>query len=399
MQAVILAAGKGKRMLPLSKLRHKGMLPVGNAPIIENIIIESQKAGLNDFVVVTSYNSDSITRYFGDGEKLGANIVYCYQKQLTGTGAALQSAQDVLQSKFMVFNSDLLISAADIQKLSSSEIATIGVKERLNPSGFGIVEEQNGRVKRIAEKPLVALTSLVNTGVYVLNNQIFDAIEKTSLSPRDEIELTQALQILIEQDIPVGCTPIESWQDISYPYDMLDANAHLLSQVVSDNKGIIEKNVHIDGTCRIGAGSIIRSGSYIIGPVIIGENCDIGPNCFIRFATAIGNSCRIGSGVEIKNSIVMNSTNISHLSYVGDSIIGENCNLGAGTIIANIRFDKKPVTMNRINTGRSKLGAIIGDDVQTGINVSINAGTIIGNRVRVNPRALAHGNINDDTQL
>jgi bifunctional UDP-N-acetylglucosamine pyrophosphorylase/glucosamine-1-phosphate N-acetyltransferase len=128
-----------------------------------------------------------------------------------------------------------------------------------------------------------------------------------------------------------------------------------------------------------------------VGPVIIGQNCDIGPNCVIRAGTAIGDHCHIGASVEVNNCIVMSGSKIPHLNFVGDSIIGENCNLGAGTKIANMKLDQRPIKMNGVETYRRTLGAVIGDNVQTGINASINAGTVIGNKAFIGPEALARG--------
>ena len=145
------------------------------------------------------------------------------------------------------------------------------------------------------------------------------------------------------------------------------------------------------GLVSIGENTVVRSGSYIVGPTIIGRNCDIGPNCYIRASTSIGDDCHIGTAVEVKNSIIMKGTKIPHHNYVGDSVIGEECNLGAGTKIANLKIDKGNIVVTGIDTKRRKLGAIIGDRVQTGINTSINVGCIIGNDVRIGPGALAHG--------
>ena len=157
-------------------------------------------------------------------------------------------------------------------------------------------------------------------------------------------------------------------------------------------------NVVLKGAVAIGEGSRVRSGAYIEGPVIIGDHCDIGPNCFIRPATAIGDGCHIGAGVEIKNCIIMNGSKVPHLSYVGDSVIGENCNLGAGTKVANLRLDKRDIRVRGVETGRRKLGAIIGDNVQTGINVSINVGTLIGNDVFIGPGRTVSGDIQSNTR-
>lgn len=173
----------------------------------------------------------------------------------------------------------------------------------------------------------------------------------------------------------------------------------LLADAESQNLGEIEDNVVIKGTVSIGKGTIIRSGSYIVGPVSIGQNCDIGPNCYIRPSTSIGDDCHIGNAVEVKNSIVMKGSKIPHHNYVGDSVIGEGCNLGAGTKIADLRLDKKDIRIANIDTRRRKLGAIIGDRVETGINACINVGCIIGNNTHIGPGAVARGVIAPDSTI
>ena len=145
------------------------------------------------------------------------------------------------------------------------------------------------------------------------------------------------------------------------------------------------------------------NGSYIEGPVAIGENCKIGPNCYIRPYTSIENSCHIGNACEVKHSIIMNNSNAPHQNYIGDSVIGDYCNLGAGTKIANLRLDKKNIIAilngKTIDTKRKKLGAIVGDNVQTGINAMINVGTLIGCNVFIGPGSLVRGDIQPNASL
>jgi bifunctional UDP-N-acetylglucosamine pyrophosphorylase/glucosamine-1-phosphate N-acetyltransferase len=399
MEAVILAAGEGIRMRPLTSNRPKAMLPIANKPILEHIIIEAKKAGITDFVIVAGYKDDEITSYFGNGDQWGVRIFYRLQQQATGTADALRLAQSVVRGNFLVLNGDIIVNEHDIRKISQSDQITIGVKKVSDPSGFGIIEEKGGAVRHIFEKSEKPTSNLANTGVYLMTQQIFPAISNTAESERGEFELTRSLEMLIEQGVPVRCETIECWQDISYPWDLLDANATAMSGMSECIEGMIEENVHIDGPVNIGHGTIIRSGSYIVGPVCIGRDCDIGPNCYIRPSTSIADNCRIGAGVEIKNSIIMRRTFIPHQNFVGDSIIGENCNLGAGTKIANLRLDKTPIRINGQNTNRNRLGAILGDGVMTGINVSINARTIIGNNVWIGPGMLAIGAIADNTRL
>jgi len=170
----------------------------------------------------------------------------------------------------------------------------------------------------------------------------------------------------------------KAWIPITYSWDLINANEILLKNIKQEIKGKIERYVTVKGNIKLGKNSIIKSGVYIEGSVIIGENCIIGPNCYLRGSTSIGNNSKIGQAVEIKNSIIGDNTKIPHLSYIGDSVIGDNCNLGAGTITANLRHDhgviKSKVKGELISTGRKKFGTIIGDNVHTGIKTTIYPG-------------------------
>jgi bifunctional UDP-N-acetylglucosamine pyrophosphorylase/glucosamine-1-phosphate N-acetyltransferase len=204
---------------------------------------------------------------------------------------------------------------------------------------------------------------------------------------------------MIEAGSGIDSHMISQWLDISYPWDLLAANEAFMTDLEARNLGEVEANVVMKGAVAIGKNTIVRSGSYIIGPVVIGENCDIGPNCYIRPCTAIGDDCHIGNAVEVKNCIIMKGSNLPHHNYAGDSVIGEGCNFGAGTKIANLRLDKKVVRVDGIDTGRRKLGAIIGDMVETGINASINVGSLVGDRTFIGPGAVASGVIAPESRI
>ena len=225
------------------------------------------------------------------------------------------------------------------------------------------------------------------------------AISRTEKSPRGEYEITDSLQLLMDAGHDISYQEINYWLDLSYPWDLLSANESLLARIESQNLGEVEENVVMKGAVSIGKNTVVRSGAYIVGPVIIGEDCEIGPNCYIRPHTSIGDGCHIGAAVEVKNSIIMKGSKIPHHNYVGDSVIGEQCNLGAGTKIANLRLDKKNIQAAGIDTRRRKLGAIIGDSVETGINASINVGSMIGNNTFIGPGAVVSGVILPDSKI
>ncbi len=190
------------------------------------------------------------------------------------------------------------------------------------------------------------------------------------------------------------------WSDIGLPWQFLDANSNLLEKLEKKILGKIEENVQISGNVYIGEGTNVLSGSYIQGPCYIGNNNLIGPNSFIRPYTFIANDCHIGMS-EIKNSIILSNSSIPHFNYVGDSIICENVNLGAGTKIANLRFDDKSVKVKikdqLVDSRRKKLGSIIGPNVKTGINVSIMTGKIIYENSRIGAHTIVREDIPPNT--
>lgn len=182
-----------------------------------------------------------------------------------------------------------------------------------------------------------------------------------------------------EQEIrtEAGCFPIV------YPWDLLKMNEEVVALMDETTLiGEVSPMATISGNVRLGPGAKILSGTVIEGPVVIGANTKIGPNAFVRGATSIGANCYIGHGAEVKNSIIYPKTYISRHCYVGDSIIGSHVTLGAGTKTENHRHDgKHHISMIRnkpINTGRYKLGVVIGDGVRSGVNTSLGAGVKIG---------------------
>ncbi|MFH1381962.1 MAG: bifunctional sugar-1-phosphate nucleotidylyltransferase/acetyltransferase [Chloroflexota bacterium] len=399
MKAVILAAGEGARMRPLTYTRPKVMIPIANKPILEHLLIEAVQAGIKEFILIVGYHDEQVRNYFGDGKKWGAKISYSTQNKQLGTADALRVVESQLGDNFLMMNGDIIVRQEDIRSLIEKNNTSVSVFEVENTRDLGLVEVREDRVIRIHEKVEKPPSRLANAGLYLFTPEIFAAIAETPKSLRGEYEITDSLQRLIDRQHPVSCHRIGYWLDLSYPWDLLPANEPLLARVQSQNLGKVEENVALRGTVNIGKGTVVKSGAYITGPVIIGQNCDIGPNCYIRPYTSIGDNCHVGAAVEVKNSIIMRGTKIPHLNYVGDSVIGEGCNLGAGTKIANLRLDEKEIWVAGQETKRRKLGAIIGDKVGTGINASINIGTMIGNNTQIGPGAIASGIILPDSKI
>jgi len=399
LKAVILAAGEGSRMRPLTYVRPKVMLPIANKPILEHLLIEASKAGIEEFIFVVGYKDEQVRDYFANGEKWGVNIAYANQRKQLGTADALKMIEGLVEGNFLVMNGDIIVNRKDIKKLASKNDNTLSVIEVKNTRDLGVVELSEGKVVQIYEKEVKPPSRMANAGLYQFTPEIFSVLSLTEKSSRGEYEVTDSLKLLMDKEHDIAYQKINYWLDLSYPWDLLPANESLLAGIKVQNLGEIEENVVMKGVVAIGKNTVVKSGSYIVGPVIIGQNCEIGPNCYIRPYTAIGDSCHIGSAVEVKNCIIMRGSKLPHHNYVGDSIIGEECNFGAGTKIANLRLDKKEISVADINTGRRKLGAIIGDRVETGINASINVGSMIGNNTFIGPGALASGVILPNSRI
>lgn len=170
---------------------------------------------------------------------------------------------------------------------------------------------------------------------------------------------------------------------VRYPWEFILINEKLVAELTEpDYRGDVSPAAHIDGTMHIGEGSKILPGVVIEGNIVIGKNCKIGPNCYLRGSTTIGDNCHIGQAVEIKNSIIGHESSVGHLGYVGDSIIGDKVNFGAGTITSNLRHDgtnhRSLVRDHLIDTGRRKFGTIVGDGTHTGILTAIYPGRKLG---------------------
>jgi bifunctional UDP-N-acetylglucosamine pyrophosphorylase/glucosamine-1-phosphate N-acetyltransferase len=405
LKAVILSAGEGTRMRPLTLTKPKTMLPVAGKPIIQYNLEALRDSGITEILLIVNYKEKMVKDYFKDGKEFGVNISYKTQEKLIGTANAIKYSQNFVEDHFIVLNGDIILDkeliTEIIKEYDNFKPDTLMVLTKVeDPSPFGVVEIQDNFIRNIVEKPKKdeAPSNLINTGIYIFNKDIFEKIAITKKSKRGEYEITDSLSLQIEnKKIVRGFETNKKWIDVGRPWELIEINELLLKKIKEENKGKIEKGATIHGNVFLDEGSIIRSGVYIEGFVYIGKNCDIGPNCYIRGNSYFGDNVKVGNAVEIKNSIIMENTNVNHLSYVGDSIIGSNCNLGAGTNIANLRFDDKPVKISvkgkKTDSGRRKLGSIIGDNVKTGINSSFSPGVTIGFNSFIGPEVLLHEDV------
>ncbi|VVB89712.1 Bifunctional protein GlmU [uncultured archaeon] len=394
MKAVILAAGEGLRCRPLTLTRSKVMIPVANKPLIEHIINAVAENGVKEIILVIGYKKERIMDYFGNGIDFGVKINYAFQDAQLGTAHAVKKVRGYVDTDFLVLNGDNLVDAGTIADLLAGRSGTVTLLavEREQTTGYGVVISENGRVKKILEKPKEVVSHLVNAGVYMFSQEIFDEIDKTPLSETGEYAITDTIQAMIQRGDIVSMVKTKSmWIDAVHSWDFLKANATVLEGCKKELSGVVEHGATIKGNVVVGENSIIRAGCYIVGPVTIGKNCDIGPNTVILPSTAIGDNTSVDSSVEIQNSILMNDVRIGSNSYISNSIIGANNNIGphfSTEVDRNLMIEMKGILHHA-----ELLGTVIGDDNTLSNRVLIKAGKMIANNCSIEVGVTVHRDI------
>jgi UDP-N-acetylglucosamine diphosphorylase / glucose-1-phosphate thymidylyltransferase / UDP-N-acetylgalactosamine diphosphorylase / glucosamine-1-phosphate N-acetyltransferase / galactosamine-1-phosphate N-acetyltransferase len=364
MQAVILAAGEGKRVRPLTWSRPKAMIPVANRPIIAYTIDALVKNGIREIIVVVGYRKEQVTRYLN---QLDLPVTVVVQEKQLGTAHALAQAKPEIHGDFLLLPGDNYIDAQSIARIKDIKNAIL-VKEHPHPSNFGVVTVSDGRAESIVEKPEHAASFQVSTGIYSLTKEIFQKIHCN--------DMTDVIAGMIDAGTFVRAVPAEDWQDAIYPWDLLTLNQRLLRHLPSAREGVASSHATITGPVQIGKGTTIGPNTVITGPVIIGDDCTIGPNCCILPNTSLGSRVTVEPLSLIGNSLIMDDTCIASHSRIVDAVTGERCTLADHTSIGRqdglLEIEGIPV-----HTG---FGAIIGDNVRCGPFSRIS-NSILGNNV------------------
>ncbi len=278
MKAVLLAAGEGVRLQPITATRPKHLIKLGGKPILQFCLEAVKNAGINEAVIVTHYMGDAIRQYFGDGEKFGLSISYVEQEAVLGTGNAAAAAEPYVDGDFVLVYGDLLFgidAVKDTLRLfeSGKTSAVVGVVPVDNPENYGIIElDEKKRVKGIVEKPAAAKapSNLANAGVYVFSPEVFNKIRQTKASIRGEWELTDAFTLLAKEGKTVLAAELskDDWFDVGRPWDLLDANNWALKRMDHKVLGTVEQGAHLIGQVTVAESARVRSGAYIEGTML-----------------------------------------------------------------------------------------------------------------------------------
>ncbi len=366
MQAVILAAGEGTRLRPLTRGKPKAMIPVANRPVIQHVIDALLANGIRDIVVVVGYRREYVQRFL-NGLEIPVKVVV-QEKQL-GTAHALRTAAPEIGDDFLVLPGDNYIDAASIAKIKGVPCAML-VKEHPSPSNFGVVVTRDGLVTGIIEKPEEAPTQTVSTGIV--------SLPRDSLGELSKNEMPDALMGLIRKGMRMKAVVAEDWQDAIYPWDLLRMNERLLSRITPEKSGRMAGNVTFSGVVHVGAGTSIGPNTTITGPVIIGEDCEIGPGTCILPGTSIGSRVTVDPFTLLGGSLVMDDTAIGSHSRILDAVIGEGCRIADHTSTA-----RNPSLFSiEGKVQKAEFGAVLGDRVSIAPFTVLRT-CIVGNGVTV----------------
>jgi len=329
MKGLLLAGGHGTRLRPLTYTGNKHMLPIANKPMLMYGFDHLRAAGIKEIGIVLGPLQEGILESFGDGSKFNVKITYIDQPDPKGIAHAVLISKDFLDDdSFIVYLGDNLLKesipelADEFQK--SSADAMVVISKVKDPSRFGVVQIDGRKIVKLVEKPKQYLSDWALTGVYFLRPSIFSVIETLKPSWRNELEITEAIQSLLERGGRVTYHDVSGWwKDTGRPEDILEANRLVLSDLKTTIKGKVEEGAIVSGNVEIQEGTIIRKGASIRGPATIGEYSEIQEGAYIGPFTSVGSRVKIG-GAEVENSIVLEGTTIDCRERIVDSIIGKN---------------------------------------------------------------------------
>lgn len=331
MKALILSGGKGKRLRPLTFTLPKQLVPVANQPILYYVINHILEAGIKDIgIIIAPETGEEIKRVI-QSANFNADIKFIVQDEPKGLAHAVKLAKDYLGNElFVMYLGDNLLGEGIVdvvEKFKKENIdSVILLKEVENPSSFGVaVLDKNKKVVKLVEKPKEKISNLALVGVYLFNSKIFSAIEKIKPGFRGELEITDAIQELINSGGNVECKVLQSWWlDTGKKDDLLSANTIVLDKYTKrDIKGIVEKS-EIEGRVKIDENAKIIN-SIIRGPVVIGSDTII-ENSFIGPFTSIGKKTRIVNSV-IEHSVILDNVYISCIERLEDSLVGKDAKI------------------------------------------------------------------------
>jgi len=329
LKGVILHGGYGTRLRPLTHTGPKQLIPVANKPISQYVLESLRESGIRDVAIVMGdVYPEKVKEYYGDGSRFGVKITYIYQGEPKGIAHAVGLCREFVGDEpFVVHLGDDLLKGG-IKKLvrdfkKSTYDGMVLLCRVKDPQRFGVAGfDTNGKLTRLVEKPEKPPSEYALSGIYFFRPVVFEMISQLKPSRRGELEITEAIQLLLDNEFSVGYRFVEGWwKDTGTPEDILESNRLVLDELEHEIRGKVEDEASIQGRVHIGRNSVIKGGAVVRGPATIGENTLVEDNVYVGPYTSIGHNVVIEKG-EIENSIIMDNCHIAIEEKITDSLIG-----------------------------------------------------------------------------
>ena len=388
--AVVLAAGEGTRLRPLTHNRPKPMLPAANQPILQHVLDALVEAGMDRIIIVVGYRRDRVQEYFGPHYR-DVPVEYVKQEKQLGSGHALLQVRRAVDGPVLVVNGDQLVGAAGISRVAQAfgdGGTVVGVVERADASRYGVVELDGQQVSALIEKPDRGDYRLLNAGVYAFDEEIFDVIEETPL--RDgELFLPDVIGRQIDSRA-VRAVRLEGlWADATYPWDLLDVATEILERGRTTQPKQRD-GVWVDSDARIHDSAVLQP------PVVVGPDCEVGPSTVVGPNVALAQNTTVGANVTLDRAVVDSDCRIGHGSTLVDAVLGQDVHLGVNVTVPGGPAD---VRVGNQIFEEQRLGAVLADRVQAGGNAAFEPGTLVGTEVRIGTGVTVGGHVSDGAEV
>ena len=331
MKGILLSGGAGTRLRPITHTGPKQLVPVANKPVLQYALEDFRDAGITEVGIILGHKGrEEIQEYLGDGSEFGLEITYIVQGNPLGLAHAAGCAKEFVgDDDFVMYLGDNILHQG-IEELVDSYRegdydAGIALQEVANPRQFGVAAvDESGAVRRLVEKPEAPPSNLALIGVYVFSPAIFDAIEAIEPSWRGELEITDAIQRLLDEDRKIDSHVVEGWwKDTGKPEDILEANRLVLEEIDGAVEGEIEAGAEVSGRVQLDSGAVIQEGAVVRGPVAVAEGTVISDGTYLGPYSSIGPNTEI-SNAHIESSVIIGESEISTSGKIVDSLIGRN---------------------------------------------------------------------------
>ena len=373
--AVILAAGEGRRLAPLTNRRPKPMVPVANRPLLEHVVEAVTGAGIDRILLVVGYEQERIRNHFGDGDDWGATIEYVEQSTQLGTGHAVLQAEPVVDGTFVVLNGDRIVDPSIVSRMRDravdGDLPAMTVTTAANPRQYGVVTIDGDRVTDIDEKPEGPVeTNQINAGVYAFSPAVFDAIRETHAT--GELAITATLDDLAGRE-PLSAVRYDGrWLDVSNLWDLLTVNAGLIGEAGAAN------------------GPALRESVAVADDTALAGNVRVGPNVTIGGSTAIGSNATVEAGAVVENSVIFPDAVIGAGAVVQDAIVAGNARIGPNATIAG---GPATIVVGDAVHHDVELGGVVGDNTAVGAGATLSDCAVVGDDVTADAGVVIDGRI------